>query len=388
MFIKAFHKRAPVDPIDVTKKTPISGIIYCRSRAMCDQVAEMLRDTGIKARPFHRGLKSHELDKTLQQWLSGEVECVVATIAFGMGIDKPNVRYVVHFDLPKSFEGYYQEIGRAGRDGHISRCLLYYSREDAVRLRRLVNMERGKKRKPNQPVDDEDDTEPDEHSAVDSFKQVQHYAESTTLCRHIAICRYFGEKIDETDKEVAKTYCDNMCDICVHPEKVVSRAKQLTEEVAVASQIPLKRVRDRQEREPVNPVSFYGRNTSPAPRSPSPVTVPQPIPRKAPMQRAMPPPSPVDPPAPPRTVVQQEPPRVSNPYFSGPSLATVRMGIGKPDAGLRQPPQAVRGLPRGDGQKQPKPAIILERSEPLKKKSKVVEPSPYAASPSAVTSGE
>ncbi|KAG7562648.1 hypothetical protein FFLO_01915 [Filobasidium floriforme] len=375
MFIKAFAKKAPVDPLDPEKRTPVSGIIYCRARAMCDQVAEMLREEGIRAKPFHRGLKNPELDKTMQQWLEGGVECVVATIAFGMGIDKPNVRYVVHFDLPKSFEGYYQETGRAGRDGHISRCLLYYSREDAVRLRRLVNMESGKK-KHSKP---EDDDELDEHSGVDSFKQVQHYAEATTLCRHVAICRYFGEKIDEANPVTAKNYCDNMCDVCVNPEKVATRAKQLTAEVAVSSQIPFRKGRDREELDPVHPVSFYGRRTSPSPPAA------QDPPRVSATRHgiethstAMPPPSAPARPEP-RTSVAAP---VTNPYLAAPpppGLSRVGIAHSSHGHGLQGPRRAA---PDKSSKEKTSP-VIIERSEPPTKKSRIVPPNPYAASPSS-----
>lgn len=264
-FILATQSKAPVDLDNGGKKQVISGIVYCRSRASCDAVSTFLSEHGVKAKPFHRGVKQYELDRTLTQWIVGDVDCVVATIAFGMGIDKPDVRYVIHFDLPKSFEGYYQETGRAGRDGHISRCLLYYSREDAVRLRRLVQMEQNRSNNKKEKSGSDDD-EVDIHRGVNSFKMVQHFAESTTLCRHVAVCRYFGEKIDETDPEIAKLYCDGMCDVCKNPERVRARAAELTEEVVISSQaIPseykgksrAQRDREQEDQQPVNAAAFY-----------------------------------------------------------------------------------------------------------------------------------
>lgn len=120
----------------------ISGIVYCRTthsvrstgsrrfihRAdlQCDVVAEKLNDSGITASPFYARMPEAQKSRALVDWKDGKISCIVATIAFGMGIDHPHVRYVVHADMPKSFEGYYQETGRCGRDGHRSRCVLFY----------------------------------------------------------------------------------------------------------------------------------------------------------------------------------------------------------------------------------------------------------------------
>ncbi|KAF8909050.1 P-loop containing nucleoside triphosphate hydrolase protein [Gymnopilus junonius] len=216
-----------------------SGIIYCRAKKTCDELSSYLRGKGLNAKPYHRGIPSATLDKTLRGWTAregGGPDVVVATIAFGLGIDKADVRYIVHFDLPKSFEGYYQETGRAGRDGHPAKCVLYYSREDAIILKRLV----GNKSNPNRIPEEGDDGPTPTQRATSSLEALVQLAENHTLCRHVAICRYFGESIDEEDEQVIHSYCNNMCDVCKFPEKTKSRiAKLSSREQAVANTPPL-----------------------------------------------------------------------------------------------------------------------------------------------------
>ncbi|KAH9889798.1 P-loop containing nucleoside triphosphate hydrolase protein [Cubamyces lactineus] len=202
-----------------------SGIVYCRTRATCDELADFLRRKGLEAKPYHRGLTSAVLDKTLREWdeggsgVPGGVDVVCATIAFGMGIDKPDVRYIIHYDLPKSFEGYYQETGRAGRDGLPAKCVLFYSREDAARVKHFVSDSHSKRiiraETTNGP-------EPSQRAA-DSLTALINFAENVNICRHVLICRYFGEKIDLKDPEATKQYCDNMCDVCKYPGKARTR---------------------------------------------------------------------------------------------------------------------------------------------------------------------
>ncbi|KDR82966.1 hypothetical protein GALMADRAFT_220967 [Galerina marginata CBS 339.88] len=202
-----------------------SGIIYCRQRKTCDDLSSYLRGKGLNSRPYHRGIPSATLDKTLKGWTNGEgvvVDLVVATIAFGLGIDKGDVRYIIHYDVPKSFEGYYQETGRAGRDGHPSKCILYYSREDAVRVQRFVGASSSNRNR------EEDDGPTPTQRAAGSFESLIKFAESATLCRHVSICRYFGEPIDENDQEIMKMYCNRMCDVCKYPEKTQARITKLS----------------------------------------------------------------------------------------------------------------------------------------------------------------
>ncbi|KAG1763609.1 P-loop containing nucleoside triphosphate hydrolase protein [Suillus occidentalis] len=216
-FVMTLHRR---------RARPSSGIIYCRTCQACDGLSAFLRGKGISARPYHRRISSHTLDKTLSEWEAGGngnggIDVVCATIAFGMGIDKRDVRYIIHYDLPKSFEGYYQETGRAGRDGDPSKCVLYYSREDAFHLRKLVSDSHAKR----QHVASTMYGPPPSQRSIDSFGALIDYAENVTMCRHVSICKYFGEKID-----TSKSYCDNMCDVCKYPDKVLRRKQNLSSE--------------------------------------------------------------------------------------------------------------------------------------------------------------
>ncbi|KAI6044873.1 P-loop containing nucleoside triphosphate hydrolase protein [Pisolithus marmoratus] len=204
-FISTLYKR---------RGSPSCGIIYCRLRQTCDELSHFLTAKGLKARPYHRGIKLSDLDETLKGWQAGgtekgnvDVDC--ATVAFGMGIDKGDVRYIMHYDLPKSFEGYYQETGRAGRDGMPSRCVLYYSREDAWRVRSLLSRSHAKRQDAARVIGG---PEPSQRTG-DSFQGLADYAEDVTTCRHVLICKYFGETIDTADEEMMKSLCDKMCDV-------------------------------------------------------------------------------------------------------------------------------------------------------------------------------
>ncbi|KAH7885458.1 P-loop containing nucleoside triphosphate hydrolase protein, partial [Phlebopus sp. FC_14] len=224
-FIQTLHRR---------RNRSSSGIIYCRKRGVCDELSNYLRGKGLNARPYHRGISSKVLDKTLKEWEiggtgEGGIDVVCATIAFGMGIDKSDVRYIIHYDLPKSFEGYYQETGRAGRDGMPSRCILYYctlSREDALRLRKLVSDTHSKRK---DAAHANHGPEPSQRSA-DSLSALINLAEDVETCRHISICRCFGEVVDTTNEASMKNLCDKMCDVCKYPEKTQRRKKNLSEE--------------------------------------------------------------------------------------------------------------------------------------------------------------
>ncbi|MDB6125230.1 MAG: recQ 1 [Pedosphaera sp.] len=172
-----------------------SGIVYCQSRKTAESVAQKLNEDGVSARPYHAGLSSEERSRNQELFLRDEVRVVCATIAFGMGINKPNVRFVIHYDLPKNVEGYYQETGRAGRDGLPSECLLLFSPGDVVKQTGFIN----EKADPRE-----------QELAREQLQQMVHYAEIAS-CRRASLLNYFGEEFPETN-------CEG-CDNCLSPRE-------------------------------------------------------------------------------------------------------------------------------------------------------------------------
>ncbi|KAF8247520.1 hypothetical protein K440DRAFT_601194 [Wilcoxina mikolae CBS 423.85] len=171
-----------------------SGIVYCLSRDNCEKTAQELRKRGIKAEFFHAGLESHVKRSLQKSWQANEFQIIVATIAFGMGIDKPDVRFVVHHSLPKSLEGYYQETGRAGRDGKPSSCFLFYNYGDCSKYYKFINEGKGsldQKRRQREML-----------------RRVIQYCDNKAECRRTQVLRYFGENFPP--KECKQT-CDNCC---------------------------------------------------------------------------------------------------------------------------------------------------------------------------------
>ncbi|MFD2872237.1 DNA helicase RecQ [Mucilaginibacter ximonensis] len=180
-----------------------SGIIYCLSRKKVEEVAEVLSLNGVKALPYHAGLDAKVRADTQDKFLMEEVDVIVATIAFGMGIDKPDVRYVIHHDVPKSMEGYYQETGRAGRDGGEGVCVAFYSQKDIDKLQKFMK---------DKPVSERE-------IGTQILKEVIDYAESS-VCRRKQLLHYFGENFNEAG-------CNNMCDNCCAPKTYFDAEAQL-----------------------------------------------------------------------------------------------------------------------------------------------------------------
>ncbi len=178
-----------------------SGIIYCLSRKKVEEFADILKANGIKALAYHAGMDSQVRSANQDAFLMEKVDVIVATIAFGMGIDKPDVRYVIHYDIPKSLEGYYQETGRAGRDGGEGRCIAFYSSKDLQKLEKFMQ---------GKPVAEQE-------IGKQLLLETAAYAE-TSVCRRKVLLHYFGEKYHEDN-------CGN-CDNCLNPKKQVE-AKEL-----------------------------------------------------------------------------------------------------------------------------------------------------------------
>lgn len=178
-----------------------SGIVYCLSRARTEELAEELVLKGYKALPYHAGLSAEVRARNQEQFLKDKVPIMVATVAFGMGVNKPNVRFVIHHDLPKTIEGYYQETGRAGRDGLPSECLLLYSASDTSKLYRFI----------------EDISNPQEQEI--SRRQLSHMVRFVegTECRRVALLRYFGEQYCSDDQTPLDS-C-GACDNCLTPRR-------------------------------------------------------------------------------------------------------------------------------------------------------------------------
>lgn len=173
-----------------------SGIIYCLSRKKVEELAEILQANGINAKAYHAGMDSASRTQTQDDFLMERIDVIVATIAFGMGIDKPDVRFVIHYDIPKSLEGYYQETGRAGRDGGEGQCITFYSSKD---LKKLEKFMQGK------PVAEQE-------IGKQLLQETAAYAESS-VCRRKTLLHYFGEEYKESN-------CGN-CDNCLNPKKQV-----------------------------------------------------------------------------------------------------------------------------------------------------------------------
>jgi len=193
----------------INKRRGKSGIVYCLSRKKVEEVAEILAANGVKALPYHAGLDAKTRSSHQDKFLMEEADVIVATIAFGMGIDKPDVRFVIHYDVPKSLEGYYQETGRSGRDGKAGDCVLFYNPNDNEKLEKFLK---------DKPVAERE-------IGTQLILEMASFAESSQ-CRRKFLLHYFGEVFDADN-------CNKMCDNCRHPKTMIDVSEQFVQMLEV-----------------------------------------------------------------------------------------------------------------------------------------------------------
>lgn len=231
-WIQAIHTRRSTDPRRAlelaatrTRSDAVSGIVYVPFRTDCDALALRLRNHSIGAAPYHAGLSAFDRASCQRKWIANEAgyDIIIATTAFGMGIDKQDVRFVVHWSIPKSFEGYYQEVGRAGRDGKAALCILFYAREERDRVAWRMSKDTGSNNL------NDGGKEAQVKRRMESFQKLVAYCEVTGRCRHAIISEFFGEQ--------STPECDCACDFCKEGEGLrVRKCEGLASEEWVSTQ--------------------------------------------------------------------------------------------------------------------------------------------------------
>lgn len=208
----------------VEKDEKSVGIIYCRTRDECETVADVLRVSGLKAEAYHAGMTAKQRQSCQDKWMKGIIKVIIATVSFGMGVDKAEVRFVVHWNLPQSLTGYYQESGRAGRDGLPSKCRIYYSTEDRDAIIFLLRKDIEAKKIKISASNKSKDYDPE--NSLKNFNKMVNYCEGIDKCRHSLVLKEFVG-----DEGIVNNGCKSSCDVCVEPTQVRKRIEDFAKAI-------------------------------------------------------------------------------------------------------------------------------------------------------------